>query len=245
MKYRVELKSFEGPMDLLLHLIKEAEIDIYDIPINVITEEFLEHIKLMEDLNLEVTSDFLLMASTLLEIKSKMMLPKNSIDKEEEEEDPRDDLVDKILEYKKFKELSEVLRNRETRQAKVYYKPKEEIIKEEIELELEEMEVGLLLKAINNIIKNRTKEDKKLTISEIQREEYTLEFCIIRVKERLEKKNSIYFSGLLSKQTSVEEIITYFLSILELAKGKFLSISQKQDFSDLILEKRSKDYEEI
>ena len=128
MEYNIVLKTYEGPMDLLLDLIKENEIDIYDIPIFKITEEFLKYIENMKKLNLTLTSDFILMASTLLEIKSKMLLPKKeALDDEEVEEDPRLDLVESLLEYKKYKEASEILKIQEEYESKSFYKLRTEI----------------------------------------------------------------------------------------------------------------------
>ena len=129
MEYNIVLKTYEGPMDLLLDLIKENEIDIYDIPIFKITEEFLKYIENMKKLNLTLTSDFILMASTLLEIKSKMLLPKKEdLDEEaEEEEDPRQDLVESLLEYKRYKEASEILKVQEEYESKSFYKLRTEI----------------------------------------------------------------------------------------------------------------------
>ena len=128
MEYNIVLKTYEGPMDLLLDLIKENEIDIYDIPIFKITEEFLKYIENMKKLNLTLTSDFILMASTLLEIKSKMLLPKKEVLEDEEvEEDPRLDLVESLLEYKKYKEASEILKIQEEYESKSFYKLRTEI----------------------------------------------------------------------------------------------------------------------
>lgn len=240
MKYKIELESFEGPMDLLLHLIGEAKIDIYDIPINLITEQFLDYIYRLEELNLEVTSEFLVMAASLIEIKSKMLLPKKLAPDEDEEEDPRGDLVRRLMEYKKYKDISARLRELESQQALVYYKPKEELELEE-DLELEDMKVDLLLQAINNIIKNRTVEEKKLTIDRIQREEYSLEECLELVGRKLAEREEFFFTSLLSRRSSREEIITFFLAILELAKRKDLRIRQEEDFSDLLIYRRTSD----
>lgn len=124
MEYKIVLESFEGPMDLLLHLIEKAKIDIYDIPINEITEQYLAYLSKMEELDLEVTSDFLIMASTLLEIKSKLLLPQpkkeKSEDDTEDEGDPRLELVKKLVEYKKYKEVTVTFRQLENIQNKVY-----------------------------------------------------------------------------------------------------------------------------
>lgn len=246
MEYKVKIDIFEGPMDLLLHLIEKAEIDIYDIPISLITEQFLEYLQKMEELNLEITSDFLVMAATLLEIKSKMLLPqKTKTDDSEgdnEEIDPRAELVKRLIEYKKYKSAAEKLREMESIQSKVFYKPKEDIVDTFNEnLEIENMNISDLLKALNNIIKKRSREGKILDIKEIQREEYTLEKCISNIKNRLKKENKIFFSDLLKENSTRMEIITYFLSILELMNMKYISVVQEKDFSDLIIIKRQKE----
>ncbi len=188
MEYRVVLESFEGgPMDLLLHLIDKAEIDIYDIPINEITEQYLDHIKQMEELDLDVTSEFLLMAATLLEIKSKMLLPKEKKTEGEQLElaeiDPRMELVERLLEYKKYKHISEELQDYEKVQRKVYYKPKEDIgfIEQEEDEEIEEMDLEKLVQALNQLIKKNKNTGITINMEEIQKEEYTLD-------ESMEKK---------------------------------------------------------
>ncbi len=240
MKYEIELEAFEGPMDLLLHLINDEKIDIYDIPINSITEKFLVYIEDMESLNLEVASDFLVMASTLIEIKSKMLLPKPKLDVDEEEIDPRSELVTRLIEYKKYKEVSVKLKELETVQSKVYYKPKEEIeIVEDIVLE--DMEMEVLLRSISNIIKNRTKEEKHSIVDHIQREEYTVEGCMHTLRKDIEKKEELNFTSLLSLNTTREEIITYFLALLELVKIKLVTVKEDENLSDLIIKRRDDD----
>lgn len=240
MKYEIELEAFEGPMDLLLHLINDEKIDIYDIPINSITEKFLVYIEDMESLNLEVASDFLVMASTLIEIKSKMLLPKPKLDVDEEEIDPRSELVTRLIEYKKYKEVSVKLKELETVQSKVYYKPKEEIeIVEDIVLE--DMEMEVLLRSISNIIKNRTKEEKHSIVDHIQREEYTVEGCMHTLRKDIEKKEELSFTSLLSLNTTREEIITYFLALLELVKIKLVTVKEDENLSDLIIKRRDDD----
>lgn len=233
---------FEGPMDLLLHLIDKAEIDIYDIPINVIAEQFLDYLRQMEELNLDVTSDFLVMAATLLEIKSKMLLPKDKASEDEspvEEEDPRAELVKRIVEYKKYKNAAEELRLMETIQQKVFYKPKEDLSDfQDEQLEIEGLKIDLLVKSLSNIIKARNKENSVLFIKEIQREEYTLERCISNIKQRINVDNSIRFSDLIEKDCTKSEIINYFLSILELIRMRYIIVVQEEDFSDLIISKR-------
>ncbi len=237
MSYNVEISAFEGPMDLLLHLISNAKIDIYDIPINKITDQFLGYIKKMEDLNLEVASEFIVMASSLVEIKSKMLLPKKDPESNQEEEDPREELVKRILEYQKYKSVSEELKDLETKEARIYYKPREDIFEEE-ELELEGLDVSLLIDAVNSILKEKNKEEKLLTISEIQREEYSLDQCMLHIKNMLKEEEYIVFSSIMDPSSSKEKIITYFLSLLELTKTRYIRIEQNEDFSDLLILKR-------
>lgn len=243
MDYKIAIEVFEGPMDLLLHLIDKAELDIYDIPINLIAEQFIEYIRHMEELNLDVASEFLVMAATLLEIKSKLLLPSRNnpsdTQLEMEELDPRAELVRRLVEYKKYKNVVEDLRSLETIQSKVYYKPKEDLIDfEDEKFELEGLNVNLLLKSLNNIIEKRNKGNRVLDINEIQREEYTLEECIENIKQKLDIDNILKFSSLIEKESTKKEIIAYFLSVLELISMKYINVCQEEDFSDLIISRK-------
>ncbi len=238
MEYKIMIDEFQGPMDLLLHLIDRAEIDIYDIPINKISKQFVDYIKSLEELNLDVTSDFLLMAATLLEIKSKMLLPKEEkaegYQLEMEDVDPRDELVRRIVEYKKYKEVAKELKEYEILYSKMYLKPKEEIFFDmEEKSELKGLNIQDLLNCFNKMMKKNFRESIMLEIDEIQREEYTLEKCIEIIKLNLKVQNSIRFSDLFDlKDTSKSQIIAYFLSILELISLKYVGIKQENDFSD-------------
>jgi segregation and condensation protein A len=237
------IDAFEGPMDLLLHLIDKAQIDIYDIPINHITEQFIQYIYHMEELNLDIASDFLVMAATLVEIKSKLLLPyekqDSSLQLEMEELDPRAELVRRLVEYKKYKAVSEELRLFEDVQSKIYYKPKEDLFNyDENEFELEGLDINLLLKSISKIIKKRSKSDRVLTINEIQRDEYTLEQCIKDIQNILKIELRLKFSNLIDENSTRKEIIVCFLSILELIRMKEIKVTQEEDFSDLIIIRR-------
>ncbi len=241
MEYKIMIDEFQGPMDLLLHLIDKAEIDIYDIPINKISQQFIDYIDGMKTLNLDIASEFLLMAATLLEIKSKMLLPKEEIEDEDgsliDEEDPREELVRRIVEYKKYKEAAKDLKEYEELYSKMYLKPKEEILLDvEEEIEFSGFNAQDLLRSFNRVLEEKSRSDLVLEVDEIQREEYTLEDCIHSIKENLEEKEEIVFSQLFDiKNTSKSEIISYFLSILELIIDKYLGVRQKDDFSDLYI----------
>lgn len=241
MEYKIMIDEFQGPMDLLLHLIDRAEIDIYDIPINKISEQFIEYIKSMDELNLDITSEFLIMAATLLEIKSKMLLPKEEKPEDDEsdldEEDPRDELVKRIVEYKKYKEAAKELKEYEELYSKMYLKPKEELIFDiEEDAELSGLKVEDLFKCFNKMMERNSMKASILEIDEIQREEYTLERCIETIKHNLKEEKNIRFSELFDSECiSKPEIIAYFLSILELIASKYIGVRQENDFSDLFI----------
>ncbi len=235
MEYNIVLKTYEGPMDLLLDLIKENEIDIYDIPIFKITEEFLKYIENMKKLNLTLTSDFILMASTLLEIKSKMLLPKKeALDDEEVEEDPRLDLVESLLEYKKYKEASEILKIQEEYESKSFYKLRTEIFSMSEMDFLKDSNVEKLSLAFFNILKNY--KDKEVV--GIEREYFKVEDASRKIKQVLKKNKKIKFSQLLEDIVYKVDVITYFLGMLELIKNQYIVANQSDNFADILIEER-------
>lgn len=240
MNYKIMIDSFEGPMDLLLNLIEKSKIDIYDIPINTITEQYIDYIYNMEELNLEITSEFILMASTLLQIKSKMLLPKESTDEEEIEEDPREELVLRLLAYKKYRKASEQLRKHEIIESKAFYKPKEDLSVYEEELDMENIDLSSIIKSINNIITRKGIKEKIIDIQEIEKEEYTVRECTNIIVDKLKEKSRFSFNELLNIKTTRSEIVAYFLSVLELIKLKTINIKQEKNFSDLIIIKRDR-----
>lgn len=238
MEYKVAIEAFEGPMDLLLSLIQKSEIDIYDIPINEVTEQFLDYINDMEELNLEVTCEFLIMAATLLEIKSRMLLPKEKVveDGIEIEIDPRDELVQRLIEYKLYKEAAEILKISEITESRVYYKPREDlsIYRDPLD-ELAKIDLHQLVKAVNNILSRNATKLNRIKYEDIYREEYTLEGCIDEIITKLNFKKQILFSQLISDNSTREKVITYFLSILELLKLGSIQVEQDKAFTDIII----------
>ena len=237
MEYKIVLDSFEGPLDLLLNLIEKSKIDIYDIPINIITEQYLDYIYGMEKFDLEITSDFLVMAATLLQIKSKLLLPKvKSTEEEEEEEDPRDELVRRLLAYKKYKEVANELRIYEDLGLKSFFKPQEDLSQfEEEQIEIGPFEVDSLFKTLNKILNRRGLNSDILNFEEISRDEFTIKDCTENILERLEYTKKIKFSQLLNNNSTRNEIVAYFLSLLELMRFKNIFVSQDDAFSDLII----------
>jgi len=234
MTYKVKLEIFEGPLDLLLYLIKKTELHIHDIPISDITQQYLQYLELMKMLDLEIAGEFLVMAATLMHIKSKMLLPPDeSEDAEEEEQDPRDELVRKLLEYKKFKEAAERLKEKESDQKEVFTRP---TVKETIDTsafkedELYfEANIFDLLSAFSKVLK----EVPKNAFYEVVKDEVTVSEKIHEIFHLLVKKSTIYFLELFSKARNKLEIIATFLALLELIRMKEVLIKQDKVFGDI------------
>ena len=236
MGYNISLKSYEGPMDLLLDLIKKNEVYIYDIPIHLITEQFLEYLNLSNTLNMDITSDFILMAATLIEIKSKMLLPKHQDEDESEEEteDPRQELVQKILEYEKFREVSSILKTSHEFENKSIYKLQEDFSSIDDVDFIKNLTTDKLAIAFSNIIKNMKAEEKNYTI---RTELFTNKMAMNIIKEKLKSSKQLSFVEVVKDQ-SLENIITYFLAILELAKNGKITLDQNKDLSDILILRR-------
>ena len=242
MAISVKLKAFEGPLDLLLHLIEKAEVDIYDIPIAEITDQYLQYINIIEIRDLEVSSEFLVMAATLLEIKSKMLLPKPK--KEEsggEAIDPREELIRKLIEYKKYKEISLELKDKLGLYEKVFYKspePIEDYINDVTSITNVSLDM-LYISFKNILLKNVSK--KSSSFREIYREVVTVDDKIRLINKLLASKPSFYFDDLFLSCGNRYEIIVTFLAILELIKRRSLIIEQEKNFARILIKRRAKD----
>jgi segregation and condensation protein A len=213
MSYQVRLSQFEGPLDLLLHLIRRDKINIYDIPISHITQEYLAYIEIMQELELEVAGDFFVMAATLMRIKAQMLLPRHA-EMEEEEEDPRDELVRNLLEYKKFKEAAQHFSTMEEERRKVFTRPTSgQGIVEDSEHPIE-VTVFDLLGAFRKVL-----EDLKKQVSyRVERDPVTLEEKLQIIRTRLKTEREILFTELFEIGFNKIDIIVTFLAILELMK---------------------------
>jgi len=244
MAIKVKLQAFEGPLDLLLHLIDKAEVDIYDIPIAEITDQYLDYINLMESQDLEVASEFLVMAATLLEIKSKMLLPKpKKEDTGEDGADPREELVQKLIEYKKYKEISLELKDKLSVYEKVFYKPPEPIeyyIPDAASIS--NVSLDLLLISFKNILLKHESR-KRGNIREIYREVVTIDDKIRLIGKLLTIKPSFYFDDLFMNTCNKYEIIVTFLALLELIKRKSIMIEQERNFARILIKRRNKAHE--
>ena len=239
----VKLEVFEGPLDLLLHLIDKNKVDIYDIPIVVITEQYLDYIRRMEISDMNVMSEFLVIAATLIDIKCRMLLPRET-DEEGEEEDPRQELVQKLLEYKMYKYMSFELRDRLSMSGKTMYKSPtipEEVAEYETPVNLEELVGDLTLKQLDRIFQSIMKRqtDKidpiRSKFGRIEQEEVSLDEKMVSVRAYAAENPRFRFSALMEGQKSRIQMIVTFLAILELMKTGELSVIQEHPFDDMLI----------
>ena len=240
----VKLNVFEGPLDLLLHLIDKNKIDIYDIPIVEITDQYMEYIRSMEEEDLGIMSEFMVMAATLLDIKCRMLLPKE-VNEEGEEEDPRAELVQKLLEYKMYKYMSYELKDRMDDAANVYYKkptvPKE-VLQYREPVDPAELLAGLTLEKLNEIFQSiiRRQEDKidpiRSRFGKIEKEEVSLSDKMLQMKAYAKDHRRFSFQNLLEKQCSRVQVIVTFLSVLELMKMGHIHVDQESLFDEIQIE---------
>lgn len=245
MDLKVKLLVFEGPLDLLLHLLEKNKVNIYDIPIVEITSQYMEYINEMKRHDLNIVSEFLVMAATLLDIKSRMLLPKEET--QEEEEDPRAELVQKLLEYKMYKCMSYELKDRQMDAQKTLFKrptiPRE-VSQYEEPVDLQELMADVSLRRLNDIFKSvmRKREDKidpiRSRFGKIEKEEVSLEERMGYLEQYALTHRRFSFRGLLEAQSSKMEIIVTFLSILELMKVGKILISQERIFDDIFVESK-------
>ncbi len=231
----LKLDNFEGPFDLLFHLFEKNQVDIYDIPINAITDQYLDYLYAMQQLDLEVASEFLVMASTLLHIKSKMLLPEKK-EQKEEELDPREELVRRLIEYKRYKEFTLELKDFEKKWDTVVFRLPEIIdlpVREEV-LEIDPQVLRRQYLAILDRNRKKINTGAKNITKLIEHEKVSLRSKMRDVIKQLLSKMSFRFSDLFSMKTkSKTEVVTGFMAILELAKMKKVKIVQKQQFSDI------------
>lgn len=241
MSISVKLEAFDGPLDLLLHLIEKNKIDIFDIPIVEITEQYMEYVEQMETRDMDVMSDFLVMAATLLRIKSKMLLPVQ-VNEEGEEEDPRAELVERLLEYKMYKYASYELKDRQMDASRMVFK--ESTIPDEIADYREEIDVGSLLSDVTlsklqHIFKDIMKKqvDKidpiRSKFGKIEKEQVSLADRMIYIEEYAMLHQQFNFRKLLEEQSDKVTLIVTFLGILELMKVGKLKIVQENIFDDI------------
>ncbi|ABO49668.1 condensin subunit ScpA [Desulforamulus reducens MI-1] len=244
MSYAVKLSTFEGPLDLLLHLIDKDQINIYDIPIAQITSQYLTYIEQMQTLDMDVASEFLVMASSLVSIKARMLLPRTKVGPETEEEegpDPREELVQKLLEYKKFKEVASFLKNQERQAGKVYTRNNHIDMYQHLFRPMDPLCGVTIEKLLTSLQSVLQRAGANLTIpGEITREE-------IQVPEKMRQllamlvlyPEGMVFSRLFANTASPTEIVVTFMAILELLKGGQISVVQNETFGEITILRRA------
>ncbi len=224
MDFQVKLETFEGPLDLLLYLIKKNNMDIYDIHIAEITRAYLEYLSLMRSFNIDLASEFLVMAATLIQIKSRMLLPSEE-SSQETEEDPRSELIQRLLEYKKIKESAVVLRDMESRQKNIFTRGEPAFTEDDYSVDVSLFD---LLDAFGKILKKAPGE-----IREIEKEELKIEDKIESIKGELDKNEFIKFSVLVISSKSKIEIIVTLLALLELIRTRYIVVRQSKMFGEI------------
>lgn len=241
MAISVKLEVFEGPLDLLLHLIDKNKIDVYDIPIAEITEQYLDYIRKMPTEDMNVMSEFLVMAATLLDIKCKMLLPRE-VNEEGEEEDPRAELVERLLEYKMYKYMAYELKDRQTDAGQVLYRVKnlpKEVASYRPPLNYEELLGDLTLNKLQDIFQSMLKrqEDKidpvRSNFGKIEKDEIDMDAKMVYIEDYVRSHRTFSFRSLLEKQRSKVEIIVTFMVILEMMKLGRIGIIQENLFDDI------------
>lgn len=234
MNYKITIDKFEGPMDLLLHLLKTDDIDIFDISIERITKQYLDYINTMEEMNLNIASEYLIMAAELLEIKSSTLLPKKEVVDDEFEEDPRETLINRLLEYKQYKEVTNEFKDLESQRKQMFTKVSDNLneYKNQNDVDLGDIDLDDLIMAFSKFIQR--KEEEKPLNTKITKKEYSVSERSTEIKTILSKKKKVEFDELFDIYKK-DYIVVTFLSILNLAKKQELVISQEKNLDKIYL----------
>lgn len=232
--YKIKLLDFEGPLDLLLFFIKRDEIDIYDIPISKITKEFIEYIHLLQQLDLEIAGDFILMASSLMQIKVRMLLPRE-VNAKGEEIDPRDDLVKALVEYKRYKEMAEELNFFESNQNKLFFR--QNYSEDEIESppEYESLLKNISIYDLIKAFKNALMEKKVEFVHQIKKMNFSIDEQASYIWKKLSEKQEVVFLELIDGMVEKLRIIVTFIAILEMIKVGKIGLKESPNFNDFII----------
>jgi len=226
---KIKLGEFAGPLDLLLFLIRQEQANIFDIPISRITDEYLIYIRLMKSLDIAVAADFLVMAATLIEIKSKMLLPRDPMAPEEEEiEDPRKELIDRLLEYEKFKAAAEMLHEKSTVEHAVFQRGKIESDEANAEISATVFDIISVFQKI--LVRHR--DEIKM---EIAREEISLSDMIKTLKRRIFEEMELNVQKFFEEMETKRELVTAFIAVLEIVRTEGVKLTQKKTFGEIIL----------
>ena len=227
--YNIKIQDFEGPLDLLMHLIEKDKVDIYDIPIVDIAEQYITYLNAMKEFDMDVASDFLVMAATLLQIKSRMLLPKPPVESEEEQEDPRQMLVDMLLEYRKIRIQAKMLT--ESLATALGYHQRKPMQFPDIRKKIKPLTFEDLLESLNGLL---TRQDHEPAL--IERQRFNVQDKMKKIIDLLEENNhSLEFSALITNNVSRSEIVASFLAILELMRLNRITIRQARPFSTIFI----------
>ena len=232
--YQVRIENFEGPLDLLLHLIKKNEINIYDIPVAMIAQQYLAYLEAMEELNLNVAGDFLVMAATLLQIKSKMLLPVDeTVDDDEDGPDPREELVRRLLEYKAYKEAARQLDDQEKMWREIFWREQALSVEEEVEEDLPLDNVSLfdLVDALKDVLER----NPASRLIEIVPDNLTVRERMNLILETLEGKDSVSFAALFEGSSHRMVVVVTFLALLELMRLRVARVFQAETFGPILV----------
>ncbi len=249
MSYEVKVDAFEGPLDLLLHLIHRLEIDIYDIPVSQITTQYMEHIRALQVLELNEASEYLVMAATLLAIKSKMLLPVHEGEMDDisfdlEEQDPRDELVSRLIEYRKFKEASGKLKELEENRSIIYTKAPTDLSEFQPDVQAENVDLAInaydMLGAFQKML--RRKQLKAPLSARVTRQEISIKDQMTSIVNRLKQaKGRTSFTALFPSNDKTVLVVS-FLSVLELMKRQVIRVDQEKNFTDLMVELKKEEW---
>lgn len=239
MEYKIEIPEFEGPLDLLLHLIKQDNIDIKDISINRVTKQYLEYIQMMEDMNLNIASEYLVMAAELIEIKSSSLLPCKEVTEDEYEEDPKEQLIRRLLEYEQYKNLTKTFKELENIRSEVYTKEPDNLL--EYKDNNEYIDYGVDLNDLINTL-NKFLSEKELTKplnTKVTNKEYSIGKRSVEIRDIIRKNRKMNFLDLFKETINKEYIIVTFLAILSMSKKQEIEIVQENNFKDIIIKERN------
>lgn len=238
MDYKITIDAFEGPMDLLLHLIKSSDLDIYEIQLEEITKQYLKYIEAMEEMNLNIASEYLTMAAELIEMKSSMLLPKKQMEEDQYEEDPREQLIKRLIEYKQYKEITSEFKDLELERKQYFTKLPDSLNEykdENVTVNFGDVGITDLLNAFQRFLER--KKDEKPIHTTVTKKEYSVHVRSNEIRSLLKKKKKVEFEELFEVVTKDYVVVT-FLSILDLAKKQELEIKQENNFSKIILSLR-------
>lgn len=237
MAYIVSLKQFDGPLDLLLTLITDAKLNIEDIFVSEITEQYLDSMRLVDELDMDSASEFLQMAATLLEIKSRALLPRPPKPQEEGELSPEEELIRQLTEYKHFKEASARMKELETQARALLTKLPEEYPLPPPTIEITGLTLDKLAKAFRRVLEraSRNEQNENMASREIRRDSFTVAGCMVLISRRLRKQRSLRFDELFDDDAGRDELITMFLAVLELARLNRLKIEQSCAYDEIYL----------